>query len=398
MTRIQWQYFLLFHMAGTFMPFMPVFLRDERGFSNRHIGIALALASAATLVTPAIATYLGDSRFDPRRIAAFLFVSAALALVGIGAFEPIPFMMLCWVLFSFAFASIQPLGDGIAFSVLSRRKGRGLPVIPYHRIRVWGTFGFILPSVLVYLLMRFTSLTLGVIVPIGVTTAVVAAFNILRVEDPQKPAGDDPAADRGRMPTREAARVLFSRRSLPLCAALALSQLGSSAFFGFYAIYMAEVVAVEPHLTGLIFNIGVVIEIAFMLGFATLRHRIGLRGLIACGLAANALRLGFLALYPTVLVAIAVQVFHGFHAIATLVAPQVYINSLAGDRFRNSIQGLYVMSVHGVFRIIGSFLAGILAEIDLVLCYMAAAAFSSFGALIIIAFFKRDPEEAREAA
>ena len=58
---------------------------------------------------------------------------------------------------------------------------------------------------------------------------------------------------------------------------------------------------------------------------------------------------------------IVAQTFHGIEVMALYILPVIYLNSLATDRFRNSIQGVYGMIVSGVAKIVGYQAAGLIA-------------------------------------
>ena len=78
--------------------------------------------------------------------------------------------------------------------------------------------------------------------------------------------------------------------------------------------------------------------------------------------------------------------------LALFVAPIMFINRLAGDRFRNSIQGVFTMAVGGSSRIVGAITAGLIATLGLqqLLVYTAVLGFAAM--LIILFLFDRIPE------
>jgi hypothetical protein len=78
----------------------------------------------------------------------------------------------------------------------------------------------------------------------------------------------------------------------------------------------------------------------------------------------------------------------------------VYLNSLAGDSYRNSVQGWYVMVVVGIFAIVGNTVSGVLAQIGLVLLYRVGLVVVTLGTgLVAVSFFwpprRARPSEAR---
>ena len=95
-----------------------------------------------------------------------------------------------------------------------------------------------------------------------------------------------------------------------------------------------------------------------MLGFGPLRRRFRLKGVLVLGIAAMVTRLTLLSQAPGLWAALAVQSLHGLEALALYVVPMIYIDRLAGDRFRSSIQGAYTMTVIACSRPLGALVAG----------------------------------------
>jgi MFS family permease len=113
------------------------------------------------------------------------------------------------------------------------------------------------------------------------------------------------------------------------------------------------------------------------------------------GVACIAVRLFLLAFVPSDVVAIGTQAFHGMTVLVLHVAPPIYLNTRAGDAYRSSIQGLYAMTVAGAGRIIGSVLAGRVAEHSLTIMFAGCAGLCVIAAgLLYFAFHERPADPA----
>jgi MFS family permease len=130
----------------------------------------------------------------------------------------------------------------------------------------------------------------------------------------------------------------------------------------------------------MIMNIGVVIEIISMLAFGRMLRALGARRFFLLGAILMGIRMALLAIFPSPAVAIGIQVFHGMMVLLLQVGPIVLIDRLAKDRFRNSLQGLYLMAVIGGGRIAGNLVVGPIAAHG----YQLAFGWST--ALVISAF------------
>ncbi len=383
------QYFLSYAVMGSVLPFLAIFLKEQQGLNESQIGYIVGVASCAILVTPVLMTLLADTRLDPRRLAAGMFLFSGLFLLLLDVVDGFWPTLLLFALHNLAFVAILPLQDGIMFSLQRRRQKGGMPTVPYHRVRVWGTIGFIIPSILLYVLLH-SGKPIGVIMLTGVFFCVLGLCNTWFVPDPRVGREDPGVGAQDRLPTAAAARALLRGNVLVFCIGIALAHLAAAGFYGFYALYLTEEVGLEQKWVGLIFNVGVTIEIFFVLGMGWLIRTFGLRRLMLIGVVCMALRTALLALFPTVTVAILSQTLHGIIIVALFIAPIVYINRQAGDRYRNSIQGLYTMSVVGASRILGSILSGYVALSSLRLLFALATVLCLVSGLLFLLLFRAD--------
>jgi PPP family 3-phenylpropionic acid transporter len=387
---IRAQYFFAFGMMGSVLPFLPVFLQ-ERGLSRAQIGYVTGVASFGIVLTPVLVTLLADAAVAGRVLMAAVFtMSGALlvAVLGVHGFWP---LLACYALHALAFAPVTPLQDGIYFAAAARE--RGAP--PYHAVRVWGTIGYIVPSVVLYFVLTRKD-SVSPALACGAAMCLAGALNALlflpRVDERSL---HDAERKGPRLPTLAAARALREPHVLGFCAAMLLVHMASMGYYQFYPLYLTDARHFEKQWVGLIANLGVVVEIGFMLGFGWLTTRLGLRGLMILGVACIAVRLFLLAFVPSDVVAIGTQAFHGMTVLVLHVAPPIYLNTRAGDAYRSSIQGLYAMTVAGAGRIIGSVLAGRVAEHSLTIMFAGCAGLCVIAAgLLYFAFHERPADPA----
>jgi predicted MFS family arabinose efflux permease len=191
------------------------------------------------------------------------------------------------------------------------------------------------------------------------------------------------------IPTAAAAKMLLRRDLLVLCSALFLGQMASTALAAFYPVYLVERVGMATKWVGLVAQVGVLFEILFVAGCGLFVRRLGTRGVLIAGLLCSALRLGLLAESQDPIVAVGTQVFHGMLVVVLGVLPQPLLDRHAGDDFRHSMQGLYVMLM-GCGKATGSLIGGILAAQSLsqVFGYSAVACVAA-AALILFGFRDR---------
>ena len=186
-------------------------------------------------------------------------------------------------------------------------------------------------------------------------------------------------------------KTLFGPGTRVFCIALFLAFMSAITYYNLFPHYLRDVAGVPEGSIGLVFNLGVVLEVFFMMGFGPLRRRLRLKGVLVLGILAMVTRMTLLATFPSVWTALAVQVLHGMEALALYVVPVMYIDRLAGDGFRSSIQGVYMMTVLACSRMLGALVSGWIGEANLIAAFYFAAAVSSVALLVLVFLFKPIP-------
>ncbi len=404
MIAIRAQFVFAFAVMGCLLPYLSVYLEKQQGLGRDQIGLINSTQGIAILLSPIIITALADTRFDARRLMMGIFLLSAGATLLAANVEGFLWVFVAMAMHSLVFVPVLNLEDAIHFGYQERRRSASLPVVPYHRIRVWGTIGFIVPSAVLYVLMNpdfGLGLTTRAALFAAAMFAIAGAINTRMLPDPklrQRPA-QQVAPDARRLPTFRALSALLHRPVLVFCIAMFLAQVSQAAFYGFFPIYLSELGVADQWL-GPITSIGVVVEIGYMLAFGFLLRKFGLKWLMVLGIGTIVLRSLLLAAWPAVGVAVALMLVHGLAVIISHVAPQVYVNSRAGPGFRGSMQGLYTMLVMGAGRLVGAPLAGVIAGenlADLRTLFACAAGLSLVAAMLFIfAFHDTAPSAAAD--
>lgn len=386
MKKLKTQYFLSYAIMGSLVPFLPVYLKGVQGLQESQIGLILGLGSTSILFTPVLMTFLADTRFDPRRLAATVFAVSGLSLLALHFLSGFWWVLLLLGLHSLAYAAVMPLHDGMTFSIQRRRESEGRASPPYYQIRVWGTVGFILPSLILFGFLR-SGWTTSIILLCAFAFSMLSLVNAFRVPDPRLPGHGGPAG-RGGVPTLNALRTLLQPHMRLFCAGMFFVYLASFSFGSFYPLYMVEIVGVAPEWVGLIFNYGVAIEIVCLLAFGRLQARFGLRNIMIAGIGCLAAQTLLLGLFPNVWVAFFAQTLHGLIILAVFISPVMYLNRQAEDRYRSSIQGVYTMAILGISRIGGIIAAGQVAQANLRLLPFLAAGLSVIAMTMFVCTFR----------
>ena len=372
--------------------------------SSTQVGIVLATTGLAIISTPVIMTALADTKLQSRSLIAVLFGVSAATCVWQAMSHSFVGLLVSHTVFAFFFWPLAALQDGLVFAANQQANNSGQRETPYHRVRTFGTIGFAIPLAGLYFLIGpGENKDVTIALWLGASVCVLGLINALTLPHIQLGQArrarfneTTPADKLTRIPTLAAAKVLFRGPALLFCICLFIAHVGNSAYYGFYSIYLTETVHFSEASVGPITMLGVVLELGVMTTVGLMTARFGLKRLIIFGLAIMSLRFALLGVFPNQHVAVWTQVLHGITVVAIYVVPPIYLNALAGDHFRSSIQGLYAMTVFGPSRIFGNVLGGELADQSLPMMFNIFS-ITTLIAVIGLAVFMRLPGQIKEA-
>jgi PPP family 3-phenylpropionic acid transporter len=277
-----------------------------------------------SLVSPVVAiswASFADHRATPQRALRLAAGWAALAVLLLPlAREPWQVGAVV-LLMSIGDRAVVPLADSITLEWCRDDPGRS-----YARIRLFGSVGFILLTLLVGRALTLRGDRPGdLLVPAAVALCVAGYALVARGAPPSSRPVDRPVA-------RDLADLARDRRLHLLLAASALHWAACAPFHLLFGVFVRDL-GLPADVTGIGMGLGVLAEIAALLAFPRLEARVPLRGLFAIAFVGSAVRWALLA-GATDAAAIAVlQLLHGLtfglfwgsatRALAGLVPPRL---------------------------------------------------------------------------
>ncbi len=390
-------YMMAYGMFGCVMPYVSLFLRAERGLSDTQIGWIHAEMVFGLVLAPVVSTYLADRWISNRALIGMTYLLGAIGMSALALSTNFLQVAGAYLLFALTMASMIPLINGLTMAKLDETPGGATG--SFHRTRIFGTLGFIIPSIGLFAVMQWTPVTTESAMWMGAAVALLGALTTagLPAHGP-RPREDAPQTNdngdalypgevpvgRGRMPTVRALNLLLSRPVIGFTLGVFALSTAGTMFFAFYPLYLDDL-GIGEQWVGLVFNVGVVAELVCMLYVGRVRQAIGLRGIMLLGTAAGMVRFGLLAVVPTVGVAVGTQLLHGPMILTVTYVPVVYLNSQASADFRNSVQGLYTMVCRGVPRMLGAPMGGYLSTLGAAAGLGLAMTFGAAAGLIALA-------------
>ncbi|MBN1317337.1 MAG: MFS transporter, partial [Anaerolineales bacterium] len=243
---------------GIYLPFIYVYLEQERQLNGRQIGILAAIAPLMTLLIAPVWASMADSSGSRLQTLRWAVAGAAASVLLIGLPNQFFSILILFVLYNFFQVAIIPLSDGILASAASRRK------IPYGNLRLWGSFGFALTGIVFGQIGRRLGLnSLFSACALLFLLAVPVAWQMVQHEPPP--------------PKRQAGsrRALIDDRAIIQFLVVAgLAAVGITAGYTFLYVFIGGLGA-SAGLIGAVSAVGALVEAPFMLWGGKLIRRHG---------------------------------------------------------------------------------------------------------------------------
>lgn len=325
-------YFVSFTALGAYLPYMPSWLR-ARGIEGIAMGAVMAAVPAMSLVSPpvfgAVADALGLRGWLLRVACGGAGVGFAVIALVSATGEELGFAVLFPVLLATAFfrAPMIPLADVIAMEEAKTGSSS------YPRIRLWGSIGFLLTSIVVG---RFLDLKRAALLPAVIAAALFAAMLAAFRLPARTAAPPMPSAGHARELVRSADFRIF------LAAAL-LAQGAHSCLDLCYSLHLRDRGGSGASV-GFAWALGVLSEVAIMAFSAPLFSRFRASHLIVAAYAGASMRWLLIGLATSEVALIASQPMHAISFALMWISSLAYIRDRAPPQSLATAQGLFAAS------------------------------------------------------
>jgi nucleoside transporter len=343
--------FLEFFVWGAWFVTLGTFLAQALEASGSQIALAYLTQSLGAIAAPFIVGLIADRYFAAQKILGVLHILggallfAASQITGFGLFFPV--ILIYMILYMPTLALV----NSVSFRQMAD------PEKQFPAVRVLGTVGWIVAGVTIGFLAWEQGGQLAVTFRMAaIASLVLGLFSFTLPSTPPTHRGE--SASLHDLLGLDAIRLLKNRSylvfflsSIAICIPLAF-------YYNFTNLFLNEVGVTSA---AAVQSLGQVSEVVFLLLMPVLFVRLGVKMMLAIGMAAWGLRYVFFAfgdagsLFWMLLVGI---VLHGICYDFFFVAGQIYTNKFAGDRFRSAAQGLITLATYGVGILVGSLLSG----------------------------------------
>jgi nucleoside transporter len=343
--------FLEFFIWGAWFVTLGTYLLHNLKATGTQVGVAFLTQSIGAIVAPFIIGLIADRFFSAQKILGVLHLLGAALLwrassaPDFGSFYPN--ILLYMVLYMPTLALV----NSIAFRQMKD------PQKEFAPIRVLGTLGWIVAGLTIGWLNweQNNALQTTFLMAAG-ASAILGLFSFTLPATPPVKSGQ--SSSLGDLLGLDAIGLLKNRSylifflaSIAICIPLAF-------YYGFTNPFLNEV---GMKAAAGVQSLGQVSELLFMLAIPLFFSKLGVKKMLAIGMAAWVLRYVFFAYGEGMgnhWMLIAGIVLHGVCYDFFFVTGQIYTDKLAGERFKSSAQGFITLATYGVGMLIGTLLSG----------------------------------------
>ena len=351
-TQLSIMMFLEYFVWGAWYVTMGTYMSENLNSTGVQIGAAYSALAIATMISPFFVGMIADRYFAAQKLNGFLHLAGAVLLFL--ATRITDNTIFYWVIlfYSLLYMPTIALSNTVAFNQM-HDPGKQFPMI-----RVFGTLGWIIAGVLIGQLGIEKTMYTFIMASI-----VSAAYGLYSFTLPDTPAKAKESTGSLGSAIGSEAMVLFRNRSyliffisaILICIPLAF-------YYGFANLFLVEV-GMENAAGKMI--LGQVSEAVFILAIPFLFNRIGVKNMLILGMAAWILRyvaFGNGDIGDNMWLLYAGIILHGVCYDFFFVTGYMYTEKKAGEKIKNSAQGLFTFATYGVGMFIGTWFSGYVVD------------------------------------
>lgn len=268
--RLSFYYFFYFAFIGVFSPYFTLYLQSL-AMSAADIALLMSQMQLMRLVAPAFWGWLADKRGRQVDIIRLSGLCACIGFTGFFLTDNFIQLFIPMTLMAFFWSAALPLVESLTFSHLADESHR------YSRIRVWGSVGFIVAVLLGGALLDHLPIgdvpAMVFVVLLGI---LVTAFRLPEGRRVSRAVAEASTPD---LPLASLRSVLGDKQVWMLLLACFLMSSAHGVYYVFYSIHLDNL-GYSKGMIGLLWSLGVLVEIGLFMVMAPLMQRYSLRALL----------------------------------------------------------------------------------------------------------------------
>ncbi len=366
--RLQVMMLFQYFIWGSWLTTFGIYLINTLHFSGAEVGLVYSTKGFAALIMPFIIGIIADKFIPPKYL--FMLCHAVCAIALFFAASATTPNHLYWLMLinAMAFMPTIALSNSISYHCLEKSHLDSVSVFP--KIRVFGTIGFIIAMWTISLL-KFDTSNAQLYIACGASVILViysATLPDIKINQDQQLSWISRLGLDAFVLFKKPVMSIFFLFSMLLGAILQITNTFGGAFlkdFGQIPQFQDSIIVQHP---AILLSVSQMAEVAFILTIPYFLNKFGIKKVIMISLMAWTLRFGFFAYGdPTPLGFVLLMlsmIVYGCAFDFFNISGSIFIEKEVNSNIRASAQGLFMTMVNGIGAIIGSFISGVVVDIN----------------------------------
>jgi nucleoside transporter len=358
--------FLQYFVWGAWYVTMGTYLIQTLKFEGAQVGLAYGTVAIGAMISPFFIGYFADRYFATERLMGFLHILGAILVFWVSGIKDFSNFYVGLICYTLAYTPTLSLSNALSFSHI-KDPGKDFPAI-----RVLGTIGWIVAGLFIgFLKVEDTAL------PFQLAAAASLILGIYCFTLPHTPPKTPTLDEKDNQSNSFSQKVsdILGLKALALFKDRNFSILVLSSFLVsiplFFYFSFANAFLNEIHVENAAgkMTIGQMSEIIFMIAMPLFFKRLGVKKMILVGILAWVVRYILFAFgdNQTAVWMLYMGIFlHGICYDFFFVTGQIYVDDKAPINIRGAAQGLIIFATYGIGNFIGTTLAGIIVDQNVV--------------------------------
>ena len=360
-------YLTYFAAAGSVMPFLVLFL-ERNGLTPTSIGLLRSLAAAAAII-PGFLWVSWSDRLMRRR--PFLLFGFAVQMVAWLIF-PLLSRFYQFLILMVAMSALIPPVEALMNVWILGKLDRGKLGTGYSLVRIWGSIGWIIATVVVGALVETTDIRFAFVIGAGLISLLII----------------QPIHDDGKKPEvkNEATSRTPKRRSiLPFGIATVIRAFSVGMTYTFLSVYLDRI-GTPFWLIGWGWAISALPEIPLMVLAGRLSDKIGRMPLLIAGFTCSSIMAFIFAFIDRPALAVPLMSLSGVSYALTYISSVGFLADVAPHDKQATAQGVFSIITTYLPRVAGPFTGGLIIDIyGLDSMFLLAGTMTMFAAIMLLA-------------
>ncbi|WP_420474162.1 MFS transporter [Noviherbaspirillum sp. ST9] len=334
-------FFAYYGYVGVFSPYASLYFADK-GMAAAQIGALMSLMQVMRIFGPNLWGWVADRHQQRVTVLRITAIAAATAFVGMFFGQTFAQFFLVMVAVNLFTSAQGPLSEAL---MLSEMRG---DLTHYGKLRLWGSVGFILTVTIAGPLLDW----LGIWFMPWITLALLVLVAVSSMRMVETPHGDLHQS------VPSVLSLLRRREVAAFFASTFLMIAAHASLYVFYSLYLAQI-GYSNTVIGLMWSLGVVVEIVFFFYQAPIFKRFGVQRLMIASLLIAVVRFLMIGLgAQSLIVLLVAQVLHaatfGVHHSASVATLQRWFSG----RLQARGQALFTSISYGLGGTLGGLVLG----------------------------------------